>query len=76
MDEKLHTVKEVADHFRVSRQAVYDWINAGRLRALRIGERVRIPESAVREFVRPIEPGERVEETESGPWLPVLLVAA
>lgn len=75
MEEKLYTVKEVATHFRVSRQAVYDWITAGRLRALRIGERVRIPESALQEFVRLIEPGERVEENEPGPWSPALALA-
>lgn len=75
MNEKLYTAKEVADHFRVSRQAVYDWIAAGKLRALRIGDRVRIPESALQEFVRTIEPGERVEENESGPWIPALALA-
>jgi len=53
MDEKLYTVKEVADYFRVSRQAVYDWINRGLLRALRLGDRVRIPESALKEFIQP-----------------------
>lgn len=72
MDEKLYTVKEVADQFRVSRQAIYDWINRGDLRALRLGDRIRIPESALREFIRPVEPGERIGG-ESGNWAPALM---
>lgn len=59
MEEKYYTVKEIADLFHVSRQAIYDWIDEGKLRAVRLGERVRVPESALKEFVRPIEPGER-----------------
>jgi excisionase family DNA binding protein len=62
MGEKLFTVKEVAEHFKVSRQAVYDWITDGRLRAVKVGNRTRIPESAINEFVRPIEPGEPIED--------------
>jgi excisionase family DNA binding protein len=74
MDEKYYTVKEIATRFRVSRQAVYDWIKEGKLRAVQISERVRVPESALRELVRPIEPGERIEE-EPGPWAPALAAA-
>lgn len=62
MSEKVFTVKEVAEHFKVSRQAVYDWITEGRLRAVKIGNRTRIPESAIEAFVRPIEPGEAIED--------------
>lgn len=74
MDEKLYTVKEVADHFRVSRQAIYDWINRGALGALRLGDRIRIPESALKAFIRPVEPGEQVGD-ESGQWEPALMAA-
>lgn len=58
MDEKQYTVAQVAEHFQVSRQAVYNWINEGRLRVNRVGNRARIPASAIAEFVRPMEPGE------------------
>ena len=76
MDEKQYTVKEIAEHFRVSRQAVYDWINRGALGALRLGDRIRIPESALRAFIRSVEPGERIEEEgESGNWAPALVAA-
>lgn len=67
MDEKMYTVKEIADHFRVSRQAVYDWINRGDLRALRLGDRIRIPQSALNAFIRQVEPGERVDEGKASP---------
>jgi excisionase family DNA binding protein len=61
MSEQYYTVKEVAEHFKVSRQSVYDWISEGRLRAVKVGNRTRIPESALDEFVRPVEPGEPLE---------------
>lgn len=69
LDEEYFTVQEVAKRFRVSRQAVYDWIDAGRLRAVRVGERVRIPASALQEFIKPIAPG----ESKSGQWEPALV---
>lgn len=71
MDEKLHTVSEVAKYLRVSRQAVYDWINKGALRAVKAGERVRIPESALREFVKQVKPGENTP----GQWAAALAAA-
>lgn len=71
MDEKLYTVKEVADQFRVSRQAVYDWVYRGDLRAIKIGDRIRIPESALRAFVKAVEPGDRIGETGNTADLPI-----
>lgn len=62
MDEKQYTVKEISEHFRVSRQAVYEWINDGKLRAIKLGERVRIPESALKSFIRAVEPGEHTPD--------------
>lgn len=67
MDEKQYTVQEIAKHFRVSRQAIYDWIKEGKLGAIRLGDRVRIPESALRAFIQVITPGEQVRD-ESGNW--------
>jgi excisionase family DNA binding protein len=65
MNETYSTVKEIADKFRVSRQAVYDWIESGQLKAIRVGKRVRIPESSVAGFIKPIGPGEIVETSET-----------
>lgn len=72
MDEKYYTVKEIAQRFQVSRQAVYDWIKEGKLRAIQIGERVRVPESALNDFVRPIQPGQPIGE-DLGQWVPALI---
>lgn len=63
MDEKQYTVKEISDHFHVSRQAVYDWIKEGKLRAIRLGERVRVPESALKSFIQDIRPGDPLSDT-------------
>lgn len=64
--EQHYTVKQIAEHFKVSRQAVYDWISSGRLGAIKLGERVRIPESALRAFIQVVQPGESITEDESG----------
>jgi excisionase family DNA binding protein len=61
MSEQYYTVKEVAERFKVSRQSVYDWISEGRLRAVKVGNRTRIPQSALEAFVQQIEPGEPLE---------------
>ncbi len=55
-DERLLTVPDVAKRYGVTRAAVYNWINDGKLRAVKVGTLTRIPESAAREFVRPYEP--------------------
>jgi len=65
MDEKQYTVKEISEHFRVSRQAVYDWIKEGKLKAIRLGERVRVPDSALRSFIQEIKPGEELPSNEN-----------
>lgn len=75
MEEKQYTVQEIAQHFRVSRQAIYDWIKEGKLGAIRLGDRVRVPESALTAFIKVIAPGEKVEETEPGQWELALMAA-
>lgn len=79
MDETYLTVREVAERLRVTRQAIYNWITEGRLKAVKLGGKsVRVPLSSVAEFVQPIMPGERIEieeEDEPGKWAPALAVA-
>lgn len=60
--EHYYTVQEIADRFRVTRQAIYNWIDEGRLRAVKVGRALRIPESAVADFVKPSEAGDRDDE--------------
>lgn len=76
MDETYLTVSEVSKRLRVTRQAVYNWIADGRLRAVKVGGKaLRIPLSSVNELVQPVKPGERVEDDEQGQWAPELLAA-
>ncbi len=52
---KYLTVKEVAKHFKVSERTIYNWIEFGYLRAIKVGEgrgTVRIPLDALEEFER------------------------
>jgi excisionase family DNA binding protein len=44
-DESFLTVAEVADWFKVNQQTVRNWIDQGRLPAVRVGRRVRIRRS-------------------------------
>lgn len=60
--EQLYTIKQVAEHLQVSRKTVYDWMSAGRLRYVLVGEHRRIPQSALEEFIRPGEPETEGEE--------------
>ena len=61
-DEHYFTPAEVARQFRVTRQAVYNWINEGKLPAVRLGQAIRIPRRALMTFVQPVRPGELVVE--------------
>lgn len=48
--ERFYTVAEVAQRAGFSEQALYAAIRAGQFPALRVGKRIRIPASALRDF--------------------------
>jgi excisionase family DNA binding protein len=77
MDETYLTVREVADRLRVTRQAIYNWIAEGKLKAVKVGGKsVRITLTSVNTLIQPIAPGESIEEVdESGQWAPALIAA-
>ena len=52
------TPDEVASHLQVSRQVVYNWINDGRLRAVKAGRTLRIPHYALEAFLQPVHAGD------------------
>lgn len=52
MQDKLFTVDEVRDQFKVSRQTVYNWITAGKLDVIRVGRSIRITQAAIDRFIR------------------------
>jgi excisionase family DNA binding protein len=66
VEEQYYTVQEIAKRLRVTRQAIYNWIDEGRLQAVKVGRSLRIPESALRAFIQPAEPGAR-DEREANP---------
>jgi excisionase family DNA binding protein len=41
-EDEFLTVNEIAEHLRLNQQTVRNWIDQGRLRAVRVGRRVRV----------------------------------
>jgi len=52
------TPDDVASRLQVSRQVVYNWINDGRLRAVKAGRTLRIPDAALEAFLQPVHAGD------------------
>jgi excisionase family DNA binding protein len=52
------TPDEIASRLQVSRQVVYNWINDGRLRAVKAGRTLRIPDYALDAFLQPVHEGD------------------
>ena len=52
LPEKQLTAKEFAEWLRVSRWTIYGWIAEGRIRSVKIGRLVRIPESELERIIR------------------------
>ena len=50
----LYTPKEVAELWKVTRRTVYGWIKAGKIKACKIGDTVRISESDLLSFIKPV----------------------
>lgn len=49
--EHVMRVREVAQHLDCDRDTVYRLIRAGQLRSIRVGRLIRVPESALSEFI-------------------------
>lgn len=54
-EERLLTVREVAEYLRLSPRTVRLWLQTGKLRGLRVGGRWRVRESDLVEFLRAAE---------------------
>ena len=52
MEEKLYTINEIIDLFKITRPTVYNWIDAGYLTAKRVGRRVYIRQSEVEKLLK------------------------
>ena len=52
MADVYYTPEELAAMLKVTRQAIYNWIQQGRMEAVRIGRTVRIPSDEVERVLR------------------------
>jgi len=77
MDEEYLKVSDVVDRLKVTRQAVYNWISEGRLKAVKVGRSLRVSRNSLEAFIQPVKPGERItdDEGEPGQWAPTLAAA-
>ena len=50
--EQYYSVTQVAEMYSVSREAVHQWIKAGRLKAVQVGKLYRISENEIKKFIR------------------------
>lgn len=51
MDEFL-TMQEVMNYLKVSRTAIYSWLNEGKLKAYKVGRSVRFKKSDIEAFIK------------------------
>ena len=51
-ETKLYTLQEVADVLRVSRQTIYNYVTAKRLKASKIGKEYRVTEEDLQDFIK------------------------
>lgn len=84
MEEEFLTVSEVAKRLRVTRQAVYKWLEDGDLKGYKFGRIVRIPQRDFDRFVADseIQPDQQKtgadsagSETEEERFTPALALA-
>ncbi len=73
--EEYYTVDEVSKALKVSRQTVYDWMRAGRLEYVIVGERRRIAKTALEAFIRKGNPAD-IGEDDQGQYIPDFAAAA
>ena len=52
--------RDIAATLGVSRQAIYKWIREGRLPSVRFGRAVRVPRTALAEFIQHVKGNEHV----------------
>ncbi len=52
MTERFYSINEIASMFGVTRKAVYDWMEAGRLDYVVVGARRRITQTQLDAFIQ------------------------
>ncbi len=51
-ETKLYTLQEVADVLRVSRQTIYNYVTAKRLKATKLAKEYRVTEEDLQDFIK------------------------
>ncbi len=52
MADEYYTVQELATKFKVTEQAIHNWIKAGKIASIKLGRARRIPAAEVERLVR------------------------
>ena len=52
MNERFYSINEITEMFGVTRAAVYDWMNAGKLDFVVVGARRRVLQSQLDAFIQ------------------------
>jgi len=65
MDEHYFSANELAKKFNVSKSTVIKWIHEKKLKAIKLGDIWRIPESAVQKFIVTNTNGDDKDEGDS-----------
>ena len=50
--DKLYTLQEVADYLRVTRQTIYNYVAAKKLKAFKAGREYRVTEEELQAFIK------------------------
>ncbi len=50
-DHKYYTPEEISKTFNVKKATVYLWVREGKLKAIRLGNLIRISEEALQKFI-------------------------
>lgn len=51
-EEEYYTPEEFSKIFKVKKRTVYFWVRTGKLKAVKLGSLLRIPKSALDDFLR------------------------
>ena len=52
MEKEYYTVRDLEKKFNVSRQAIWQWIKLGKLKAFKIGRLWRIRSESLKDFIK------------------------
>mgnify|MGYP001559179265 FL=1 len=50
--QKIYTAKELAKELKIHYNKVYQLVEEGKIKAVRVGRKILIPEESVQEFIR------------------------